>query len=82
MVECEYENNILLFSEGESFNRYMVECELKKHLNPSKPGRGFNRYMVECEFLFLVGACQRSMVLIDIWWNVNEPEEKVGADAF
>ena len=72
MVECEYENNILLFSEGESFNRYMVECELKKHLNPSKPGRGFNRYMVECEFSQRKGlpAWTRT-VLIDTWWNVN-----------
>ncbi len=74
MVECEY--GIYLMEEDGStgFNRYMVECECL----PIKPsGRGsdsFNRYMVECELKKTMAESKGLGVLIDTWWNVNEPD--------
>ena len=49
----------------------MVECELNDMYQIVKANKGFNRYMVECEWLSTVSVCDKTMVLIDTWWNVN-----------
>ena len=49
----------------------MVECESRKHCFTLCDECSFNRYMVECEWLSTTSVCDKTMVLIDTWWNVN-----------
>ncbi len=54
----------------------MVECEYNLVVYGVAVVRGFNRYMVECECVQLFFQHTPKCVLIDTWWNVNEPGRK------
>ena len=62
-----------VLKKGQGFNRYMVECESYGLDYSRKCEACFNRYMVECESILTAQQLSEILVLIDTWWNVNNP---------